>query len=113
MSGEELAGRSARQEAARRRRRNPRSLFAETYEQGADGEERTASVLNPLSGDGWWVLHDLAVRGSRANIDHLVVAPTGFFVVDSKHWTHRARDGGDTLWIGRYSRRQELDTLLC
>jgi hypothetical protein len=30
------------------------------------------------------VLHDLRVPGSRANIDHVVVAPSGVWVVDSE-----------------------------
>jgi Nuclease-related domain len=35
------------------------------------------------------VLHDLALPGSRANIDHLVIGPTGVWVVDTK--AYRAR----------------------
>ncbi|HXW79717.1 MAG TPA: nuclease-related domain-containing protein, partial [Acidimicrobiales bacterium] len=33
--------------------------------------------------------HDLAVPGSRANVDHLVIGPTGVWVVDTK--AYRAR----------------------
>jgi hypothetical protein len=54
-------------------------------------------------------LHDLAVPGSRANIDHLVIGPGGVFVIDSKH--HRGRlqlDGSGRLWHGRYSRAPTL-----
>lgn len=112
MSGEDLAGRSAEQQAARHRRRNPGSVFARAYERGAAGERATAAVLNPLSGDGWWVLHDLAVPGSDANIDHIVVGPTGIFVVDSKHWSGRAREGGGTLWVGRHPKGHDVATLL-
>ncbi|MGH8932025.1 MAG: nuclease-related domain-containing protein [Egibacteraceae bacterium] len=35
---------------------------------------------------GWVVLHDLAIRGSRANIDHLLIGPPGVVVIDSKRW---------------------------
>jgi hypothetical protein len=35
----------------------------------AAGERRTARLLSRLERQGWVVLHDLAVRGSRANID--------------------------------------------
>jgi Nuclease-related domain len=35
------------------------------------------------------VLHDLAVPGSRANIDHLVIKPGGVFVIDSKQYRER------------------------
>ncbi len=32
------------------------------------------------------VLHDRAVPGKRANLDHLVVVPSGTWVVDTKHY---------------------------
>ena len=32
------------------------------------------------------VLHDRAVRGRRTNLDHIVVVPSGVWVVDSKHY---------------------------
>ncbi len=35
------------------------------------------------------VLHDLGLPGSRANVDHLVIGPTGVWVVDTK--AYRAR----------------------
>jgi hypothetical protein len=44
---------------------------------GAAGERRTARLLSPLERQGWAVLHDLAVHGSRANLDHLVIGPVG------------------------------------
>jgi hypothetical protein len=39
------------------------------WRRGAAGERRTARLLGPLQGQGWVVLHDLAVPGSPANID--------------------------------------------
>ena len=49
------------------------------------------------------VLHDLAVPGSRANIDHLAIGPGGIFVIDSKHYRGRLQlDGSGRLWHGRY-----------
>jgi hypothetical protein len=39
------------------------------WRHGAMGERRTARLLGPLERQGWVVLHDLAVPGSRANID--------------------------------------------
>jgi hypothetical protein len=43
------------------------------------------------------VFHDLAVPGSPANVDHLVIGPTGVFVIDSKRWRGRVRQGADGL----------------
>src|SRR5512132_4412226 len=39
------------------------------WRRGANGEQRTARLLAPLERHGWVVLHDLAVPGSRANVD--------------------------------------------
>ena len=73
------------------------------WRRGAAGERRTARLLSPLEQLGWVVLHDLAVPGSRANIDHLAVGPGGIFVVDSKQYRGRLQlDRSGRLWHGRY-----------
>jgi hypothetical protein len=76
---------------------------ASAWQQGAAGERRTARLLDPLERHGWAVLHDLAVPGSRANLDHLVIGPGGVFVIDSKQYRGRLQlDGSGRLWHGRY-----------
>jgi hypothetical protein len=73
------------------------------WRRGATGERRTARLLGPLERQGWVVLHDLAVPGSRANLDHLVIGPGGVFVVDSKQYRGRLQlDPSGRLWHGRY-----------
>jgi hypothetical protein len=73
------------------------------WRRGAVGERRTARLLNPLERQGWAVLHDLAVRGSRANLDHLVIGPGGVFVIDSKQYRGRLQfDPSGRLWHGRF-----------
>jgi hypothetical protein len=73
------------------------------WRHGAHGERRTAHLLRHLEQRGWEVLHDLAVPGSRANLDHLLIGPGGVFVVDSKQYSGRLQLGADgTLWHGRY-----------
>jgi hypothetical protein len=76
---------------------------AVAWRRGAAGERRTARLLSPLERQGWAVLHDLAVPGSQANIDHLVIGPGGVFVIDSKQYRGRLQlDGSGRLWHGRY-----------
>jgi hypothetical protein len=76
---------------------------AVAWQRGAVGERRTARLLSQLEQHGWAVLHDLAVRGSRANIDHLVIGPGGVFVIDSKQYRGRLElDSSGRLWHGRY-----------
>jgi hypothetical protein len=76
---------------------------AVAWRRGAAGERRTARLLSPLERHGWVVLHDLAVPGSSANLDHLVIGPGGVFVIDSKHYRGRLQlDSSGRLRHGRY-----------
>jgi hypothetical protein len=79
------------------------------WERGAVGEEKLARSLVGLVERGVPVLHDRRIPGSRANIDHMVVAPAGVFVVDAKRYKGRAHlrvEGGiirarvETLTVG-------------
>jgi hypothetical protein len=58
------------------------------------------------------VFHDLAVPDSDANVDHLVIGPTGVFVIDSKQWTGQVRQSGDGLvWHNHYRLDRTLETV--
>jgi len=52
---------------------------------GANGEEQLAACLARRSPQTL-VLHDRCVPGSRANIDHLAVAASGVYVIDTKRY---------------------------
>ena len=79
------------------------SSDAVAWRRGAAGERRTARLLHPLERHGWAVLHDLAIPGSRANLDHLVIGPGGVFVIDSKQYRGCLQlDPSGRLWHGRY-----------
>lgn len=71
---------------------------------GAHGETRVAEELARLS-DDYWVFHDVRLRARTpikfdgkglfsAQVDHLVVGPTGVFVIESKCWSsdHAAKE---------------------
>jgi hypothetical protein len=79
------------------------SSDAVAWRRGAAGERRTARLLAPLERHGWAILHDLAVPGSPANIDHLAIGPGGLFVIDSKQYRGRLQlDASRKLWHGRH-----------
>src|SRR3954469_20729216 len=99
------AGASARSEHQRRRAnrensgrdKHPRiggALLAlsddptheKVWARGAGGEEHVAKFLAKYLNDGVVVLHDRRIPGSRANIDHIAVAPSGIWVIDSKRY---------------------------
>jgi hypothetical protein len=86
---------------------------ARTWQRGAHGERRTARLLDRLTRDGYVVFHDLAVPGNtRANVDHLVIGPTGVFVVDSKQWTGSVHQGADGLvWHNHCPLDRSLETV--
>jgi hypothetical protein len=64
---------------------------------------RTARLLARLERHGWAILHDLAIPGSAANIDHLLIGPGGVVVIDSKQYRGRLRlDQDGLLWHGRH-----------
>ena len=65
---------------------------------GAKGERVTEAALDRLP-VGFIQLHDRRIPGSRANIDHIVIGPTGVFVVESKRMRGKLRVRGDTVII--------------
>jgi Nuclease-related domain len=105
-----VAGRSARREQRRRRQRRQdaaarrptllawllgpsaaekRLLASErAWGQGAHGEEQVAEWLGRRC-PGVLFLHDRRMPRSRANIDHIAVAASGVYVIDTK--CHRGK----------------------
>jgi Nuclease-related domain len=76
----------------------------ENWRTGFEGERRTARALAPLRRCGYVLLHDLADRrrsgqDHKGNIDHVVVSPTGVFLLDSKWLGGEASIAGDTVHV--------------
>lgn len=65
----------------------PQSTTA--WDTGAVGEERLGHKLNELASDSIRILHDRRIPGTRANIDHVAVTPTGIYVIDPKRYKGR------------------------
>jgi hypothetical protein len=88
------------------------SELARAWQRGARGERQTARLLDRLGRDGYRVFHDLAMPGSPANIDHLVVGPSGVFVIDSKQWTGSVQQSAEWLvWHNHYRLDRTLATI--
>ncbi len=63
----------------------PQSVTA--WQTGSHGEVRVGGVLDAWAATvGAVVLHDRKIPGSRANIDHLVIARSGVWSVDAKEY---------------------------
>jgi hypothetical protein len=62
-----------------------RHQHIDAWRSGALGEREVGARLDKLRAIGVLTLHDRRVPGRRTNIDHIVVAPVGVFVIDTKN----------------------------
>lgn len=129
IAGSGVAGSSARREYERRKAKDEERLRLKwgrfgglavalsserqattAWQRGAVGEERLGALLDSLASAEIAVLHDRRIRGTRANIDHIVVTKAGIWVIDAKRYTGRPElktEGGvlrprvEKLLVGR------------
>lgn len=73
--------------------RSPLAPDADSWFRGALGELAVAQRLAGL-GPEWRVIHAVPVGTRGADIDHLVIGPTGVFTVNTKH------HAGRSVWVG-------------
>ncbi|NKY41024.1 NERD domain-containing protein [Cellulomonas septica] len=66
---------------------DPQSTRA--WSSGAVGERVVANSLDAWANERVRVLHDRRIPRTRANIDHIAVAPTGVYVIDAKRYKGR------------------------
>ena len=67
-----------------------------SWRKGSGGESRLAAFVEREVGDRVIALHDRVIPGTRRNIDHIFVAPSGVWVVDAKSYKRKVvkRDVG-------------------
>ena len=80
------------------------------WKQGAIGERKVGETLDAVCKEfGYRALHDRAIPGSKANIDHILVSDRGVIIIDAKNYTGMVRideQGGilsplvTTLYVG-------------
>jgi hypothetical protein len=82
------------------------------WRDGAKGERATARLLRRLARHGHTVFHDVAIPGTPANADHVVIGPAGVVLVDSKRYTGRVWQGPDgRVWHNHYPMDRPLRAL--
>ncbi|MGE4427185.1 MAG: nuclease-related domain-containing protein [Solirubrobacteraceae bacterium] len=132
---EGTAGASARREHERRRaarqqrvrERHPRTAglrlalsgppqHEQAWVRGAEGEEALARELATRCDDRVRFLHDRRLPGTRGNVDHLAIAPSGVWVIDAKRYrgkvaVRRPLFGPAKLTIGGRDRTRLIDGL--
>jgi hypothetical protein len=81
----------------------------EAWRVGAEGERSLARELSSCA--GICVLHDRGIPGRRFNIDHIAVAPSGIYVIDTKAWLARISPTHRRLLINGRERPDLLASL--
>ena len=83
-----------------------REIAVESHniEGGRRGEKKMADILAERLADDHLILNDLELRVAheRSQIDHLVIAPSGIYVIESKFWAGTLTgDARDAQWTQR------------
>lgn len=67
--------------------------------QGLDGERFVGQYLEAYRREGWHVLHDIPGKGF--NVDHVIIAPQGIFVVETKTYSKPTRGKATAQFDGK------------
>jgi len=65
------------------------------YNGGRQGEKRVNRLLGSSLSDDYYLINDLYLQGSRGDIDHILLAPNGIFVLETKNWRGKITCNGD------------------
>lgn len=71
---------------------------------GAKGEKIVSNYLESLP-SGYFIFNDVKIPNGKGNFDHIVVGPTGIFLIETKNYSGNFVIYGDN-WKSSYSRRQ-------
>ncbi|WP_240506823.1 nuclease-related domain-containing protein [Thermoactinospora rubra] len=88
-----------------------RTSSVPAWRRSSVAERRTEAQLRKLERNGYRTLHARAIPGSEAQIDHLVIGPTGVYAVDSEKWDKRLPvrvQMGKNLFHGPFTMKERL-----
>lgn len=81
---------------------------AERNRKGAAGERRLRALLEPVVRAGYWLLDDLSIPDTVANIDLVAVGPAGVVILDAKNWSGTVEVARGQLRQNGFSRSDEV-----
>ena len=67
------------------------------YSGGWEGEKQVMKLLSSKLSDDYFLINNLYLRGSGGDIDHVVLGPSGIFVLETKNWSGDITCNGD-IW---------------
>ncbi|PFG36024.1 UvrD-like helicase family protein [Flavimobilis soli] len=110
-SAEAEAQRQLALAAAHERAAAEARVHAANYGAAATTEMATARALAPLSAAGYHLLADRQWPGSRrAQVDMVVIGPSGVYIVDTKSWAEVSIEGG-RIFRGQLDATDDVLTL--
>jgi hypothetical protein len=75
---------------------------ASSYLLGSQGELWTADELRPLLGRGWRVMHHVPIDMAKADVDHVLVGPSGVYAVETKTSTRTWNVADPDPWLTKH-----------
>ena len=85
------------------------------WRRGYEGERVVGELLEDGLSDKYHIFNNVKFPGRKANIDHIVVGPSGIFVLDTKNWrgiVAWAEDGETLLWNGEPEKKGTAKAIL-
>src|SRR5208283_4612133 len=67
------------------------------YNAGWEGEKQEAKLLSSKLSDDYLLINDLYLHNGGGDIDHVLLAPSGIFVLETKNWSGDITCNGD-MW---------------
>jgi len=68
---------------------------------GKQGESAVVAALTVLPND-YLLLNDLVLPEGKGNVDHLLIGPTGLFVIETKNYKTRVKCVGDQWFVNGF-----------
>lgn len=89
-----------------------RSAFGFFRRARTDARVATARALASLEPAGFQAVHVRRVTGTRTEVDHVAVGPSGLFVVETVSYSGRLEVRGKDLFVGGRRRTDAVEHLL-
>lgn len=88
---------------------------ARMWHRGYEGERVIGELLSEGLSEKYYVFNDVRFPGRTANIDHIVIGPSGVFVLNTKNWRGTVawtEDGETLLWNGEPEKKGVAKAIL-
>ncbi|MFQ3646563.1 MAG: nuclease-related domain-containing protein [Anaerolineae bacterium] len=69
--------------------------YVQRYRQGEEGEKLALDVVRHALNEHWYIFQNVKLPAQRADLDMVLVGPTGVWLLEVKHWNHPHRNEGD------------------